>query len=619
MCTAPLRRGSAVCAIFSRAASSRIASTAGMWLADGGSPGRAAPPRPLIRRMENQQYYLSPDLNPRLAAIDIGTNSIRLVVAEGLRDGKYRILDDEKDATRLGKNLSSTGRLDPTAVEASIQALRRMTQIAAGYQVREMRAIATCAVREAMDGPDFCRRVLDEIGLSIEVVSAKDEARLAFYGVLRAFDLEGKNAAVVDIGGGSTEIVLASNKLIEAIYTTPLGAVRMSELYGGGQTLTNEDSIKQLEGIDRLLRKHTRKPLFVPSLLIGSGGTFTTMAAIIMATKGQSELPTRGYQVTRAEVHHLWDRLRKMTSKARRAVPGLSIDRADIIVAGLAIVDSVMRRFQINTVHVHAGGVRDGLLLTMVDESLGVTARATHDRATEIRRFAARCGVDQRHCEHVAKLAVSLCEQLAERYGLTSEDQQIVEAAAQLQDVGYLINYDRHHKHSYHLILNSRLPGFQPRELELIANVVRYHRGSKPKKKHDNFRHLARKDQQRVRQLAAILRLAGGFDRSHSQQVQGVEVRHKAREIEMCLISDQLPDVDLWGAHRRGEMFEEVFDTKLKLDWRPASSAAVAVAVTESAGPIAPLNGNGQPPSKEPARQLAADVDPATAPNAGQA
>ncbi|MBL9125010.1 MAG: Ppx/GppA family phosphatase [Planctomycetaceae bacterium] len=567
--------------------------------------------------MENKQYYLSPDLNPRLAAIDIGTNSIRLIVAEGLRDGKYRILDDEKDATRLGKNLSSTGRLDPGAVEASIQALRRMTQIAAGYQVREVRAIATCAVREAVDGPEFCRRALEEVGLTIDVVSAGEEARLAFYGVLRAFDLEGKNVCVVDIGGGSTEIVLASNKLIEAVYTTPLGTVRMSELYGGGQTLTDEDSVKQMEGIDRLLRKHTRKPLFVPSMLIGSGGTFTSLAAIVMASKGQSDLPVRGYQVTRAEVHHLWDRLRKLTPKARRAVPGLSPDRVDIIVAGLAIIDAVMRRFQINVVHVHAGGVRDGLLLTMVDDSLGGVGRTTHDRGAEIRRFAARCGVDQPHCEQVARLAVSLCEQLAERFGLTPEDQAIVEAAAQLQDVGYLINYDRHHKHSYHLILNSRLPGFQPHELELIANVVRYHRGSTPKKKHDNFRHLARKDQQRVRQRAAILRLAGGFDRSHSQQVQGVEVRHKAREIEMRLVADQLPDVDLWGAHRRSEFFEEVFRTKLKLDWRPTSEAAEAAvnpaATNGAVSDIAPAPGVDKPPSAESNRRTAVDAKPAAA------
>lgn len=555
--------------------------------------------------MESQQYYLTPDLNPRLAAIDIGTNSIRLIVAEGLRDGKYRILDDEKDPARLGKNLSSTGRLDPAAVESSIQTLRGMAQIAAGYQVREIRAIATCAVREAADGAEFCRRVQEEVGLTIEVVSASDEARLAFYGVLRAFDIEGKNVAVVDIGGGSTEIVLASNKLIEAIYTTPLGAVRMSELYGGGQTLTNEDSAKQLMGIDRLLGKHTRKPLFVPSMLIGSGGTFTALATMVMAAKGQSDLPIRGYQVTRAEVRHLWDRLRKMAPKARRAVPGLSPDRVDIIVAGLAIIDSVMRRFKANVVQVHAGGVRDGLLLTMVDDSLGAAPRGSYDRAAEVRRFAARCGVDRPHCEHVARLAASLCFQLSERYGLTPEDQSLVEAAAQLQDVGYLINYDRHHKHSFHLILNSRLPGFQPHELELIANIARYHRGSKPKKKHANFRHLSRRDQQRVRRLAAILRLAGGFDRSHSQQVREVEVRIKPREVEMRLVADHHPEVDLWGARRRDELFEESFAIKLKLDWRPTAEALARQEETVAS--------NGAPPSQSAAGDDTPTAEPATA------
>ncbi|HEX3727888.1 MAG TPA: Ppx/GppA phosphatase family protein, partial [Pirellulales bacterium] len=283
--------------------------------------------------MEEKQFFLSPDLAFRLAAIDIGTNSIRLIVAEPLRGGTYRILDEEKESTRLGENLSKTGRLEPRAIEKSLAALRRMKQIAEGFQITQLKTIATCAVREAANGGEFVRRAREELGIEIEVIGAKREALLAFGSVQRAFDFQNQHVAVVDIGGGSTEIVLALGNFVEAVYTTQLGAVRMSEVYA--DTATSEGFAQLLEGIDRHLRKHTKNPVFVPHILFGSGGTFTNLAAMVMAAKGQTAMPVRGYQITRAEVRHLLERLRKIPLKERANVPGLSPDRADIIVAGL--------------------------------------------------------------------------------------------------------------------------------------------------------------------------------------------------------------------------------------------------------------------------------------------
>ncbi|MBI3463105.1 MAG: Ppx/GppA family phosphatase [Planctomycetes bacterium] len=521
--------------------------------------------------MEDKQFFLSPELAHRLAAIDIGTNSIRLIIAEALRHGKYRILDDEKASTRLGRNLGQTGQLDPEAVEQSLEALRRMKQIADGYQVTSLRTIATCAVREAADGAEFCRRAKEEIGLDVEVISAKKEARLAFAGVQRNFELDGKNVAVADIGGGSTEIVMASGPVIAEIYTTPLGAVRLTETYLHDSTPAEGQFQDLVRGIDATLRKRTRKPLFVPHLLIGSGGTFTSLAAMVMAQKGQA-LPVQGYQVTHAEVQHLLDRLQKMTPKARRGVPGLSVDRADIIVAGLAVIERIMRRFKVNRLQVHTGGVRDGLLLRMVEKSLGGVARNTHDRDSAVERFALNCGVDLPHCRHVARLAGEIFEQLIEPFALEAQDRLLLETAARLQDVGYLVNYEQHHKHSYHLILNSRLPGFDPQELEMIANVARYHRGAEPKTKHENYRQLSSSAQRRVRQLASILRIAGGLDRSHTQQVQSVRVHVQPDGVEIKAMAPALPEVDVWGARRRADFFESAFGTALEIEWEPAVS-----------------------------------------------
>ncbi len=534
--------------------------------------------------MEEKQFFLSPDLVYRLAAIDIGTNSIRLIVAEPLRGGNYRILDEEKESTRLGENLSKTGRLEARAIEKSLGALRRMKQIAEGFQISRLMTIATCAVREAANGEEFCRRAREELGIEIEVIGAEREALLAFASVQRAFDLANQHVAVVDIGGGSTEIVLAFGSLVEAVYKTQLGAVRLSETYP--DTATTEGFEQLIAGIDRHLRKNTKNPVFVPHTLFGSGGTFTSLAAMVMASKGQNGLPVRGYQVTRAEVRHLLDRLRKTPLKDRAGVPGLSPERADIIVAGLAIVDRIMDRFEINTVQVHNRGVRDGLLLTMIDESLGTSpAEKPHDRDAAIERLAASCGCEMPHSRHVAKLAGSIFSQLATAYELNPADRGFLEAAAKLQDVGYLINYDQHHKHSYHLILHSNLDGFQPHELELVANVARYHRGADPKRKHENFRQLSTRDQLRVRQMAAILRVAGGLDRSNTQQVRDVRVElDRDGLVSLRVIARQFPEVDIWGARKRAKLFEKVFDAPLTIEWDDAAPAAASNGASTDAG-----------------------------------
>ncbi len=519
---------------------------------------------------EDKQIYLSAELTSRLAAIDIGSNSVRLLVAEALRGGAYRILDEEREPTRLGRSVSSQGRLDDESMDKTLQALRTFKEIAAGYQVTSLRTIATCAVREARNGPEFCRRVREEIGLEVEVIAGDREARLAFASVQNAFDLSGKNVVVADIGGGSTEIVFATGNLIESIFSTPLGAVRLTEQFGLGENATLADFERMEEEVTACLKKRTTRPLFAPHFLVGCGGTFTTLAELIMATKKQSDAPVAGYKVSQAEVRHLLDRLRKMPLRARRGMAGMTPDRADIIVAGLTIIDALMKRFHVNTLVIHTRGVRDGLVREMIDEVGGphdtaADAPALRDEAIE--RLAAACSGEVEHGRKVATLAGRIYEQLAEPLALEPGDRTLLECAARLQDVGYVINYDQHHKHSYHLIRNSRLPGIRAHDLELIANVARYHRGAHPKRKHENLARVPAEDQQRVHRMAAILRLAGGLDRSRSQQVRDVAVRVDDEGVCIDVVADQEPQVDIWGAERRTDLFEKVFGLPVKFRW----------------------------------------------------
>ena len=524
--------------------------------------------------MPDQQTYLTPDLVPRLAAIDIGSNSTRLVVAEAKPGGQYRILDEERESTRLGRSLSSTGRLDEESIDATLVALRRFQTIAAGLGVESLHAIATCAIREATNGTDFCQRVAEQLGLTIEVISAEKEAHLAFHSVRRRFDLDGKNSLLADIGGGSTEMVLATGEQIEAIYTTHLGAVRLAEKFGGGQAMAGKDFERMQKWIDKHLKKNTDKISIPPHLIIGSGGTFTTLANMVMAAKGKSRLPVAGCQISRAELNHLIDRLRKFSVKQRREVPGLSPDRADIIVPGLAVIDRIMRRFKVNLIQVHAYGVRDGLLLSLIEQMQGGEQAAPPDDLAQIERFAKKCGVELDHARHSSKLATEIYAGLCDLYDLDPADSRLLDTAARMQDVGYLINYAGHHKHSYHLIVHSRIEGFQPEELEIIANVARYHRGAEPKHKHDNFRRLNKVDQRRVECMAAVLRLAGGLDRTHNQTVESARITGSKKQVELTVTAKHYPEVNLWAARRRTGMFEKAFDSEITISWAGETAAA---------------------------------------------
>ena len=527
---------------------------------------------------EDKQIFLSAEMACRLAAIDIGSNSVRLLVAEALRGGTYRILDEEREPTRLGRSVSEKGQLDDESMERTITALRTFKEIAAGYQATSLRTIATCAVREARNGPEFCRRVREQVGLEVEVISGDREARLAFSSVQNAFDLAGKNVIVADIGGGSTEVVFATGNLIESIFSTPLGAVRLTEQFALGEGAVAEtfqrDISRMEEEIALCLKKRTTRPLFAPHFLVGCGGTFTTLAELMMAAKKEVDIPVGGYKVSHAEVRHLLDRLLKMPLRSRRSMAGMTPDRADIILAGLSIIDALMKRFRVNTLMIHTRGVRDGLVREMIDDAVGTTVDDPAHRDAAIERLAAACSGELEHGRTVALLAGRIFDQLAAPLELVAGDRLLLECAARLQDVGYVINYDQHHKHSYHLIRNSRLPGIRAHDLELIANVARYHRGAHPKRKHENLARLTPEDQSRVQRMAAILRLAGGLDRSRSQQVRDVRVQSEHDRVFIDVVADQEPLVDIWGAERRTDLFEKVFNLPITIQWAGGKNAA---------------------------------------------
>ena len=506
---------------------------------------------------------------PRLAAIDVGTNSIRLVVAEVEPDGNYRVLDEERQMTRLGRGFYQTGQLGRAPMERTLEALCKMKAIADGFGVKELRVVATAAVREASNGPDFRREARQRCGVQMDVISQEEEGRLAFKSVNRHFPLEQRSIAVVDVGGGSVEVVLAAAGVINQVHSLPLGAVRLTERYGKSDPLSDKHWRKMRRAIDRAIDEEIGEPPFAAEVMFGSGGTFTNLGAMVQCEReGRSSL-IRGYIMTRADLARLLDRLLETPLGARRRMCALNPKRADIIVAGAAAVARLAKRLGSQRIVVNDRGIRDGLLVSMIEElgARGASPAPVTDRMTWVREFARKCRSNERHCDQVARLAVQLFDSLWEPFEIPASARDILEAAALLHDVGYLINHSKHHKHAYHLIMHGDLRGFSPREVEMIANVARYHRRAFPKKSHENFARLDKNDRRLVRQLAGILKVAEGLDRTHGQVIRGLLVEVDDDGVKVVVDAKTDPQVEISDSVRKSPLFEETFGVDLEIEW----------------------------------------------------
>lgn len=472
--------------------------------------------------------------------------------------------------TRLGSGFAQRGRLAPGPFDRSLNAIGKMKAIADGFEITELRAVATSAVREATNGPEFKREAWKRHRVRIEVISAEEEARLAFLSATRRFNLDGRAAAIADIGGGSLEVVLSAGEVIDQMESLDLGAVRLTEAYVHSDPLRKKHWKLLRSSIDTALEQHIGDPPFRVELMVGSGGTFSALGGMVRYEREGREGNPHGYFITRAEVTKLLARLQEVPLEGRKQLPGLPPQRADIILAGAAVVARLARYLDCRQIVINDGGVRDGLLLSMIGDLMAgtsVTPTMTKGRLDRVRRFARKCRVNERHCEHVAMLAGQVFDGLHRRHRLSAQAREILVAAALLHEIGFLVNHAGHHKHAYHLIMHSDLAGFTAREVELIANVARYHRRAYPKRKHANFARLSKTDRKLVRTLAGILRIAVAFDRSHTQIVQGVRVYSRKSRVRLTLLASKEPQVELWDASRKTGLFEKAFDVVLDVGW----------------------------------------------------
>lgn len=502
----------------------------------------------------------------RLAAIDIGTNSIRCIVVEAASGDQFRVLDDEKASVRIGRNLGKGGKISPDAWGRAMETLVRMKQIADGYGVEIVEAVATSALRRAANGEAFIRELEARTGVKATVISGEEEARLVALSVLHNFDLEAMRYAMMDLGGGSLEIVTALGSHIEEFYSLELGAVTLTESYLHHDPVTREDFRKLLKLVRSALRDAFEGEEMNAQCLVGSGGTVTSLASMIMAMRREGYDSVHGYEVLRSDIVHLLAMLLRKNLKERKEIPGLNPDRADIIIAGVTVIDELMRFFGANVLKVNERGIREGLILDRLRKHDLVRGNVRRrDWRSVALEFARSCLVDEEHASQVTALSLRIFDALAAPFKMEERERRLLETAALLHDTGYFISYTGHHKHSYHLIRHADLFGFTPREREIVANVARYHRKSLPKKKHEGFSRLSEDDRTLVARLGGILRLADGLDRRRNSLVKNLSCELSGDTCRIVLEGDCDLAVEIYGGKAKGDLFENAFQRKLIL------------------------------------------------------
>ncbi len=509
-----------------------------------------------------------------LAAVDIGTNSVHLVVAR-VDEDRIEVVEREREMVRLGSSAGDMKRLTPSAITRGIEALVRFRQVAAIHGAT-MRAVATSAVREAENRAVFIDRAR-EVGVDVEVISGFEEARLIHLGVLQAVPVFDRKVVVCDIGGGSTELVLGSHGDILAARSLKLGAIRLTRRYFDKPKL----STTAVEAC-----RHDIRAVLTPAVreiersgfdvAVGSSGTIEAvfrMVAVRAAARGGAPVPRtlNNMTITRADIDGVVRRLIKApTVKERARTPGLDSGRADIILAGALILEQTIHAIGADVLTFSDYALREGVLLDTWRREHGGSLHHLSDlRRRSVLRLANQMDEDPAHSEQVSRLALQVFDATAGRHRLGDDSREVLEAATLLANVGLFVSHAGHHKHSYYVIRNSEmLTGFTDREIELIAQVARYHRKSAPRRKHPEFAALGDDDQQRVRVLAGILRVAVGLDRNHGARVQSVTCREGAGGVltlEVTPAPGQDVALELYAANGRAQLLADALRSPVEV------------------------------------------------------
>ena len=506
----------------------------------------------------------------RTAVVDLGSNSFRLVVFSA-EDGWWRRTDEIYEAVRIGAGLEATGELSEERMERALAVSEVFEHFcrATGIGTEDIAAVATSAIRDATNRDEFVSRA----ALPVRVLPVEEEARYGYLAAVNSTTLA--DGAVLDLGGGSLQLTRVEGRLATEAGSWPLGAVRMTEHFLPPKDPATKKQLKAL-------RQHVTGELeSAPWLagagrrLVGIGGTVRNLAGAAAAQAGLPSIGVQGHVITRECLDELVGTLADLPAAERGKVPGIKPSRADLILAGAVVVQAVLEVGGFDGIEATDAGLREGVfferLLDEEDPPLFPDVRHA-----SVENLAAQYGARNAHHEHVARLALSMFDDLAAA-GLHDGDpieRELVWAAAMLHDIGMSVDYDDHHRHSRYLVLNAGLPGFSPREVVLIAAMTRYHRKGMPSFAEDVEPWTRKGDQAILDRGATLLRLAEGLERSRDQAVRAVRVHAGDDTVRLVLEADEDVRVARWAAEREGDLFRRAFDRELALESGAPVSAA---------------------------------------------
>jgi exopolyphosphatase/guanosine-5'-triphosphate,3'-diphosphate pyrophosphatase len=552
----------------------------------------------------------------RIAAIDIGTNSVHMVIAEAGDANGFEVIDREREVVQIGRGSFHTSRLRSESIRRTVDALQRFVQLARRHQVDRILCTATAAVREAKNGGDFLSAARQIAGVTPRVIPAAEEGRLIYLAVKAALPLDLHPALIVDIGGGSMQLVVGNRDRLIEVVSVPLGALRLTELIEASDPPDRSD----LQRLQRLIRKGSRAALETvvehePEKVYGSSGSIHALAHIAhWSETGQPIEHINGHVLTLDSLKRITRRLQRMTTAERERLPGIDAQRAEIIVPGAMVLTYVLEEVGADEIILSDFGVREGLVTDYITNhaaEIATTGRVEDLRLRSVLQCIAKFQAPVKHTEHVAKLALELFDGLRDRHHLDASARELLQFAALLHDVGSVIGYDGHGEHSYYIIKNANLRGMTAEELELIAIIAHYHGKARPRKRDRAYRALAKPQRRMVRWLSAILCVAESLDRSHYQLIRSLTVKRRHNGIVIRAAAKREAQLELWSSRGRLSRLSRLLGEPVRIvpergsdarateaEKRKARRGEEATAPRRPATPTAPRS-NGRPARRE--------------------
>jgi exopolyphosphatase/guanosine-5'-triphosphate,3'-diphosphate pyrophosphatase len=482
--------------------------------------------------------------------------------AEAAPGQPTRILASDREVTRLGESVFRTGSVSDEAMRATTAVLARMAALYRKLEVTAVRAVATSAIRDTHNQKEFLERASEAAGTRVEIISGREEARLIHLGVVSVWPQDERRTLILDIGGGSAEIIASEDGHLREAFSKPLGAVRLKEIFLKDDPASTRQLHEMHEYIQEKMASALRRLGNAGwDRAIATSATAAAAAAAVSRTPRVKREDIDRLRVSSTQVKRLYARLSQANLADRRKATGIGPRRAEIIVPGLAVLLDFIRQFHLPAVYYSRAGVRDGIIADLASRNVGEDrARLGRDQRREVENLARRFGVPLERARNVAHIAGLLFTALHTIHGLPPAAGRLLEAAAYLLDTGHYVSSASHHKHSHYLVANSDIAAFNERERVLIAALCRYHRKALPSPLHKEYQPLSAEERRTLTLLIPILRLADNLDRGHKQRIQSVEMRTRDGAVTLIVHSPGDLDLEEWRAERAGEAFRQIYN-----------------------------------------------------------